>query len=63
MDPEKLVEIYTESGVPAVFADILVDTDLRIREGALEVHSGDLARLIGRAPTSLGKAIKDALAR
>ena len=63
MDPEKLVEIYTESGVPAVFADILVDTDLRIREGGLEVHSGDLARLIGRAPTSLGKAIKDALAR
>lgn len=63
MDPEKLGEIYTESGVPAVFADILVDTDLRIREGALEVHSGDLARLIGRAPTSLGKAIKDALAR
>jgi len=63
MDPEKLVEIYTESGVPAVFADILVDTDLRIQEGALEVHSGDLAQLIGRAPTSLGKAIKDALAR
>ncbi len=62
MDPEKLVEIYTDSGVPAIFADILVDTDLRIREGALEVNSGDLAQLIGRAPTSLGKAIKDALA-
>jgi len=63
MDPQQLVAIYTESGVPEVFADILVDTDLRVREGALEVSSGDLAKLIGRAPTSLGKAIKDALAR
>lgn len=61
LDPETLTGIYTESGVPAVFAEILVDTDVRIREGALEVNTSDLARLIGREPTSLGKAIKQAL--
>lgn len=63
IDPEKLVAIYTESGVPEVFAQILVDTDLKIRSGALEVTTGDLAALIGRAPTSLGKALKDVLSQ
>ncbi|WP_313814148.1 SDR family oxidoreductase [Glutamicibacter sp.] len=61
MDPETLADIYEQSGVPALFADILVDTDVRIREGALEVTSGQLAQLIGHAPTSLGKVIKNAL--
>lgn len=61
VEPKQLVSIYVESGVPAAFAEILVDTDVRVRTGALEVTSGDLARLIGRAPTSLGKAIKNAL--
>lgn len=61
MDPETLVDIYEQSGVPAVFADILVDTDVRISEGALEVNTGQLAQLIGHAPTSLGKVIKNAL--
>ncbi len=63
VEAQKLVEIYTESGVPAMFAEILVDTDVRIRTGALEVSSGDLAQLIGRAPTSLGKTIKEALSK
>ncbi|WP_159613609.1 SDR family oxidoreductase [Glutamicibacter sp. JC586] len=63
IEPEKLVEIYTESGVPAVFADILVDTDVRVRAGALEVNSADLSTLIGRPTGSLGKSIKDALAK
>lgn len=63
MDPKTLVDIYEQSGVPAVFADILVDTDVQIRNGALEVNSGDLASLLGRAPTSLGKVIKNALAQ
>ncbi len=61
MDPETLVDIYEQSGIPAVFADILVDTDVRISEGALEVTTGQLAQLIGHAPTSLGKVIKNAL--
>lgn len=61
MDPQTLAGIYEQSGIPQVYAEILVDTDLRIRNGALEVHGSDLARLIGRAPTSLGKAIKQAL--
>ena len=61
MDPQTLAGIYEQSGVPQVYAEILVDTDLCIRDGALEVHGSDLARLIGRAPTSLGKAIKQAL--
>lgn len=63
IDPTTLVDIYKQSGVPAVFADMLVDTDVQIRNGALEVTSGDLASLIGRAPTSLGKVIKNALAQ
>jgi len=63
VEPEQLVTIYTESGVPAQFAEILVDTDLRVREGALEINSSDLSRLIGRSTTSLGKAIKDVLAK
>lgn len=63
IEPETLVGIYQESGVPAVFADILVDTDLRIREGALEVTSGDLAALLGRPTLTLGKALKDVLAK
>ena len=62
VEPEKLEEIYIESGVPAVFAQILVDTDVQVRNGALEVSSSDLSTLIGRPTTSLGKTIKDALA-
>ena len=61
MDPEQLEKIYADAGVPGPFAHILVDTDVRIREGALEVSTGDLAALIGRAPASLGKVIKDNL--
>lgn len=61
MDPEQLEKIYADAGVPAAFAHILVDTDLRVREGALEVNSGDLAKLIGRTPASLGKVIKENL--
>lgn len=58
VDPEQLEKIYAGAGVPGPFAHILVDTDVRIREGALEVGTGDLAKLIGRAPASLGKVIK-----
>ena len=61
MDPGQLEKIYADAGVPGPFAHILVDTDMRIREGALEVDSGELAQLIGRAPASLGKVIKDNL--
>lgn len=61
VDPEQLKKIYADAGVPGPFAHILVDTDVRIREGALEVSTGDLAKLIGRAPASLGKVIKDNL--
>jgi len=63
VEPEKLVAIYTESGVPAQFADILVDTDVQVRDGALEVNSADLSQLIGRPTASLGKTIKEALAQ
>ncbi|MGP5703484.1 NmrA family NAD(P)-binding protein [Glutamicibacter arilaitensis] len=61
VDPEQLEKIYADAGVPGPFAHILVDTDVRIREGALEVGTGDLAKLIGCAPASLGKVIKDNL--
>ncbi|SEO87407.1 NmrA family NAD(P)-binding protein [Actinacidiphila rubida] len=60
---EVLRDILTGAGVPAPFADILVDVDVAaIGRGLLEGGSGDLSRLIGRPTTSLADAIAAALA-
>lgn len=49
------------AGVPAPFASILADSDAGAARGELEVTSGDLARLIGRATTTPQQAISAAL--
>lgn len=50
--------ILTSAGVPAGFAQVLADSDRGIAAGALEDHSGDLSRLIGRPTTPLADALR-----
>ncbi|MFF8375121.1 SDR family oxidoreductase [Streptomyces sp. NPDC015661] len=56
------LEILTGAGVPAPFAEILVDVDRAVALGALALRTGDLARLIGRPTTPIAESIKEALA-
>jgi NAD(P)H dehydrogenase (quinone) len=42
-------------GVPAAFARILAESDAAIADGALDVTTGDLSRLIGRPTTTLAE--------
>ncbi|MFV2127852.1 NAD(P)H-binding protein [Micromonospora sp. LOL_013] len=52
----------TDAGVPEAFASMLAASDVGISRGDLTTDSGDLARLIGRPTTSLGGALRAALA-
>jgi NAD(P)H dehydrogenase (quinone) len=49
--------ILTGAGVPAAFAEILVDVDDAIGRGALASTPGDLSRLIGRPTTPIADSI------
>jgi len=49
------------AGLPEGYAEALADSDEGIAEGYLEVHSGDLARLIGRPVTTLSDAVTASL--
>jgi NAD(P)H dehydrogenase (quinone) len=60
--PEEQKAILTGAGVPAAFAEILVDVDEAISQGALSATPGDLSRLIGRPTTPLADTIAAALA-
>jgi NAD(P)H dehydrogenase (quinone) len=40
---------------------MVADIDRAVSEGNLEVHTGDLSRLIGRPTTPLAAAVKAAL--
>jgi NAD(P)H dehydrogenase (quinone) len=54
--------ILTGAGLPAQFADILVDVDVSgISRGLLEGGNGDLSRLIGRPTTPLAETVALAL--
>ncbi|WP_353944129.1 SDR family oxidoreductase [Streptomyces sp. HUAS MG91] len=53
--------VLVGAGVPAPFADILVDVDAAIEKGLLARGDGDLARLIGRPTTPVAEAIAEAL--
>ena len=58
--PEAEVQAGLEStGTPAPVAALMADVDRAIREGELFNTSGDLARLIGRAPVTLAEAVAD----
>ncbi|MGW1926300.1 hypothetical protein ACWCQ0_45405 [Streptomyces massasporeus] len=54
--------ILTGAGVPAPFAEILVDVDRAVEHGALARQTGDLTRLIGRPTTPIAVTIEEALA-
>lgn len=54
-------EVFVGAGLPGPVADVLVDIDRAIERGLLVRTTGDLARLIGRPPTSLADAIATAL--
>ncbi|MFF7360650.1 NmrA family NAD(P)-binding protein [Streptomyces sp. NPDC008125] len=55
-------EILVSAGLPAGFAEILVDVDEAIGRGLLAGTSGDLARLIGRPTTPLAVTVAEAVA-
>lgn len=61
MPAEAHLAILTGAGVPEVFAEILVDVDRAVEQGALAVQTGDLARLIGRPTTPIAVTIGEAL--
>ncbi|WP_031524107.1 SDR family oxidoreductase [Streptomyces sp. NRRL F-5123] len=54
---EQRLEILTGVGVPAAFAEVLVDVDNAIARGLLAGTSGDLARLLGRPTTTLRETV------
>ncbi|WP_262287007.1 SDR family oxidoreductase [Micromonospora sp. MA102] len=57
---DKYTELLVAAGVPEGYAALLADADRGIAQGELEVGD-DLARLIGRTPTTLAEAIRAAL--
>jgi NAD(P)H dehydrogenase (quinone) len=61
LPPEQFRAVLLGAGLPAPYADVLVDADLNITRGELDDRSGDLRRLIGRPTTTLHAAIAAAL--
>ncbi|MGI5145552.1 SDR family oxidoreductase [Plantactinospora sp. CA-294935] len=59
--PERAA-ILTSAGVPAPFADVLVEVDDAISRGLLAGTPGDLSRLIGRPTTPIADTIAASLA-
>ncbi|MFC8732211.1 SDR family oxidoreductase [Luteimicrobium sp. NPDC057192] len=49
------------AGLPVPLAEVLADADLGMSRGEMETDSGDLCRLIGRAPVSLADALAAAV--
>lgn len=49
------------AGLPQPLAEILVDADRRVADGALEVEGSDLRDLIGRPTTALADAVEAAV--
>lgn len=50
-------KVLEGAGVPALYVDMLADSDAGIAAGALDTDSGDLQRLIGRASTPAVEAL------
>ena len=55
------MEALVGAGLPAVFADILVDVDAAIARGEPARHRGVLSALTGRPTTPLADSVKAAL--
>jgi NAD(P)H dehydrogenase (quinone) len=58
---EEYVAVLTAAGLPEGYARVLADADLGIERGDLFTGSGDMARLLGRGPTSYTAAVASAL--
>lgn len=63
LPPEQYRGILTGAGIPAPFAEVLVDSDLGASHDALKDTSGVLGRLIGHPTTTLAQGIAAALPR
>jgi NAD(P)H dehydrogenase (quinone) len=57
---DKLTELLVAAGLPDGYAAVLADGDRGLAQGDLEVGD-DLAKLLGRTPTTLAEAIRAAL--
>ncbi|TYB39186.1 SDR family oxidoreductase [Micromonospora sp. AP08] len=57
---DKYTELLVAAGLPEGYAAVLADGDRGLAQGELEVGD-DLARLLGRTPTTLAEAIRAAL--
>ena len=57
----ELAAILEQAGLPAPIAATLADVDRAVAQGALEIRTGDLSRLIGHATSSLADAVAAAL--
>ncbi|WP_031507310.1 SDR family oxidoreductase [Streptomyces megasporus] len=58
---EQYRRILTDAGLPAFFVELLVDSDVKISQGALARTTGDLTTLLGRPATPLSDAVAEAL--
>jgi len=58
---DRYAEVLEGAGVPAPYAKILADSDAGIAAGALDIDSGDLQQLIGRASTPVADVLRAAL--
>ncbi|MER5702385.1 SDR family oxidoreductase [Micromonospora sp. NPDC002296] len=58
---EKFAEVLGGAGVPPMFATLLADSDRGLSQGDLYVEGDDLAKLVGRRPTTLAEALRAAL--
>lgn len=58
---EAYAKVLQEAGLPAQYAAILADSDAGIAQGALDITSGDLQRLIGRPSTPVADVFSAAL--
>lgn len=63
LPPEQYQGVLVGAGVPAPFAEVLVNSDLGAARGELNDMSGDLRRLIGRPTTPLAQAVAAGLNR
>jgi NAD(P)H dehydrogenase (quinone) len=60
LPPDRLRETLVSAGLDEGTAGFLVAVEANIADGALDTDSGDLARLLGRSPTSLVEALRAA---
>ena len=59
---ERYQQVLVAAGLPAPVAAVLADGDRGVAAGELLVEGNDLARLLGREPTSLAEAVAVAVA-